>query len=196
MTFDDFREMGSFKEARPAGFRKYEEKGFPTPSGKVELYSEYLESLGFDPLPTFRKPDSSDDSRVLTEDYDLFCTCRKVTPFIHSQGRQINSLRKPHPDPLVIIHPETAQARGISESDWVYIESIKGRIRQRAKLSTGVDPRVIVAEQGWWFPEGGYEAFFSFAESNYNALMADEAGFSPEVGSFLIRGLACKVYRG
>jgi anaerobic selenocysteine-containing dehydrogenase len=35
--------------------RKYLKTGFATPSGKVELYSETLRDLGFDPLPYYRE---------------------------------------------------------------------------------------------------------------------------------------------
>jgi hypothetical protein len=53
----------------------------------------------------------------------------------------------------------------------------------------------VVAEHGWWYPEQGHETFYGFAESNYNALTDDGSPFSPEVGSFTVRGIACKVYR-
>jgi len=36
------------------GYREYEEKGFKTPPRKVEFYSERLNELGYDPIPTYR----------------------------------------------------------------------------------------------------------------------------------------------
>lgn len=39
----------------PPKFKKYEENGFGTPTGKVELYSTVLEMLGYDPLPQFQE---------------------------------------------------------------------------------------------------------------------------------------------
>ncbi|MFC1535024.1 molybdopterin-dependent oxidoreductase [Thermodesulfobacteriota bacterium] len=194
ITFEQLCDMGGFKEKRPGGYEKYKEKGFMTPSGKVELYSSQLETLGFDPIPVYREPTLQTDNRIMTGEYNLLCTCRKVMPYQHSSGRQIDRLRKKHPDPVVIIHPDTAKEMGITDADWVCIESRTGRIRQRAQLSDGVDKRVIVAEHAWWFPERGHKEFFGFAESNYNALTSDESPFSPEVGSFIIRGVACKVY--
>ncbi len=62
-------------------------------------------------------------------------------------------LREIRPDPIVEIHPDTAQQHGIEEGDWVYITSPRGRVKERAKLNAGIDPRVIVAEHGWWYPE-------------------------------------------
>ncbi|HVN97621.1 MAG TPA: molybdopterin-dependent oxidoreductase [Syntrophorhabdaceae bacterium] len=195
ITFKEFRKKGIFHNSTPRHYRKYEKNGFFTPTGKVELYSTLLESLGFDPLPTYREPVSPDDPRVITEAYDLSCTCRKVMPYHHSGGRQIHRLRKTHPDPIVMIHPDTAHERNINQGDWVYIESRTGKIRQRARLSSDLDRRVIVAEHGWWFPERGHEEFYGFAESNYNALIGNQGPQNPEVGSFPVRGLACRVYK-
>jgi anaerobic selenocysteine-containing dehydrogenase len=62
-------------------------------------------------------------------------------------------LREIRPDPIVEIHPDTARRHGIEQGDWVTIASPRGYCRQRAKLNTGIDPRVIVAEHGWWYPE-------------------------------------------
>jgi hypothetical protein len=70
-----------------------------------------------------------------------------------------------------------------------------GKIRQKARLSADVDRHVAVADPAWWFPERGPEEFHGFAESNYNALTDSEGPFSPEVGSFTIRGIACRIYR-
>jgi anaerobic selenocysteine-containing dehydrogenase len=94
-----------------------------------------------------------------------------------------------------MIHPDTGHEKGIAEGDWVFIESKTGKVKQKARLSTAVARKVIVAEHGWWYPEQGHETFYGFAESNYNALTNDGPPFNPEVGSFTVRGIACKVYR-
>jgi anaerobic selenocysteine-containing dehydrogenase len=54
MTFEQFREIGVISGSK--SYRVYGDSGFPTPSGKVELYSEQLEEWGFDPLPVYREP--------------------------------------------------------------------------------------------------------------------------------------------
>jgi anaerobic selenocysteine-containing dehydrogenase len=60
-----------------------------------------------------------------------------------------------HPEPLVHIHPDTAAPLGIVEGDWVYIETTRGRIKQRAHLTDVYDQRVIGVDYAWWFPERG-----------------------------------------
>ena len=53
MAFEEFAEHYEVYFKKPE-FKKYEQTGFATPSGKVELKSSVLEDLGFDPLPYFR----------------------------------------------------------------------------------------------------------------------------------------------
>ena len=55
-------------------------------------------------------------------------------------------LREQHPDPLVDIHPETAQRYGIAEGDWAYIETLRGVIKMKANLTDRIHPGVINCE--------------------------------------------------
>jgi thiosulfate reductase / polysulfide reductase chain A len=49
ITFQEFSQTGYILGARK--YKKYEEEGFATASGKLELYSTVMEKLGKDPLP-------------------------------------------------------------------------------------------------------------------------------------------------
>jgi len=197
LTFRDFKKMGRVTgEKKTKPYKQYEEIGFRTPSGKVELYSNQLEEWGFDPLPTYHEtPGAPYGEPERAKDDPLLCTTRKSSAYRHSGGRQIPSLRRLHPNPLVIVHPVTAKKLGMEDGDWIYIETKHGRIKQKANLSEGVDPRVVVVDHAWWFPESEETDLFGFRDSNYNALTTDELPFNNEVGSFNIRGLACKVYK-
>lgn len=197
LTFEEFKRVNVYTgKGKPKEYRQYEKSGFKTPSGKVEIYSSELESLGFDPLPVYREPPEIPQVDPEPADkYPLLCTTRKLEGYRHSGGRQIPSLRTLHPDPLLLMHPDTAARLRIGNGDWVTIETARGSIRQRAELSNRVDPRVVVADYAWWFPERAEADLFGFADSNYNILTSDEPPFNKEVGSFNIRGLACRVSR-
>lgn len=80
-------------------------------------------------------------------------TGRRSYEFFHSEHRNLPTLRAMHPDPLVELHPQTARAIGVDEGDWVWIENMRGRCRQRVKLFESMDPSIVMAEHGWWFPE-------------------------------------------
>jgi anaerobic selenocysteine-containing dehydrogenase len=195
LTFEAFKKVSPLTgKKKTRRYKQYEETGFRTPSGKVELYSKELEGLGFEPLPTYHEPPETPYSDPeLAKEYPLLCTTWKSEVYRHSGGRQIASLRDFHPDPVVIIHPETASKLRIQEGDWVWIETKRGKIRQKANVSAGVDRRVVVVDHAWWFPERKETDLFRYADSNYNVLTNDKPPFNNEMGSFNIRGLACKV---
>jgi anaerobic selenocysteine-containing dehydrogenase len=170
LTFDAFRKQAAISGA--ITYRQHQKPEFDTPSGKVELYSNQLKSWGIDPLPVYVEPPQTPLSDPqLTPAYPLVMTSRKSRYYLHSCGRQIRSLRRKHPEPVVYIHPQTAAGLYISDGDWVTIETQSAKIKQKAVLTEKVDPRVVCADYGWWFPEKGAAAGFGWAESNVNMLI-------------------------
>jgi anaerobic selenocysteine-containing dehydrogenase len=192
-TFEEFKELGIL--TGKMRYRKYEEGGFDTPSGKVELRCSTLESMGYDPLPYCAEPPESPLSTPdLYKEYPLIITTGgRILGYFCSENRQIKSLRKLNPDPIMEIHPDTAAGLGIKSGDWVWIESLRGRIKQRAKLTDGIHPKVVHAQHGWWFPEKDPPEY-GFTESNVNVLAADMP-CDPHTGSESMRSFLCKVYK-
>lgn len=194
VTFEEFRQIGILTGAKQ--YRLHEKEGFKTPSGKVEIYSEQLKQWGFDPLPIYREmPETPLSDPELAKEYPLIFTNYKPRPWSHSQERQVDSLRSLHPNPIVSIHPETAAKLGINEGDRVYIETKRGRIKQKAQLTDWLDPRVVVVDDAWWFPEKGPAELYGWAESNNNILTSDQPPYAPEMGTTNLRGILCRVYK-
>jgi anaerobic selenocysteine-containing dehydrogenase len=153
LTWEEFKEVGYLQGEM--AYHKYRDKGFSTPTGKVELYSTVLEKWGHDPLPKYSEiPESPESTPELLDKFPYILNAGLRTPtFFHSANRMIPWLREIRPDPIVEIHPETACKHGIEAGQWIDITSPRGRVKQRAKLNDGIDPGVIVAEHGWWYPE-------------------------------------------
>jgi len=198
-TFRDLVEMGGWAPEEYKS-RKYLETGFGTPTGKVELYSTVLEELGYDPLPRYIEPPESPISTPeIAEEYPLILiTGGRFLPFFHSELRQIDTLRKRHPYPITQIHPDTAKNLGIEDGDWVWIESPRGRVMQKCKYFEGIDPRVVHAQHGWWYPEmPGEEPWLHGAWiSNINVLTYDDLDLCDEaLGCWPLKTLQCKVYK-
>ncbi|MBI4330122.1 MAG: molybdopterin-dependent oxidoreductase [Chloroflexi bacterium] len=200
MDFTEFMEKKNGMHGTSDVFRKYELKeGFGTPTRKLELYSTVLEKLGYDPLPAFHEPKESPISRPdLARDYPLMLiTGGRFQPYFHSEYRQIESIRKRRPDPRVQVHPETAKELGIEDGDWIWIETPRGRIRQRCVCFDGIDPRVVHAEHGWWFPElPGEEPWLGGVwESNVNVLTDDDPErCNQRSGGWPLKTALCKIY--
>jgi anaerobic selenocysteine-containing dehydrogenase len=192
LSFAELKERGSITV--PFTYRKYEDHGFKTPTGKIELYSTRFEEMGYAPLPTYAEPPESPLSRPdLVADYPLVLTTGARIPyFFNSEHRQIDKLRKAHREPVADIHPDTAQRYGIRNRDWMWIETRRGRIKQRARVTTGIDPRVIAAEHGWWFPDEPAPEYGVW-KSNVNLLTDNAPPYDPAMGTYQLRALLCRV---
>lgn len=164
---------------------KYRDKGFATPSGRVEFYAEALRNIGQLPLPEFRQPEAS-------EEFPFLMTCAKLPDRCHSQHWQAEcqaeQRRRKRGLPSVFIHPAAAKIRGIAEGDAVTVRSPYGTMRGRAKLDAALDPQTLWAQYGEWRAVDG-EA--SEMAANYNALAGPER--DPVSGSALLRGIRCRV---
>jgi anaerobic selenocysteine-containing dehydrogenase len=194
LTWQQFRQMDYLKAEME--YQKYKRQGFSTPTGKVELYSTIMEKLGYDPLPQYREiPESPESKPEMSREYPYILVTGARSPvFFHSEHRMLPWLREVHPDPIVEMHPQTAKEHGIKDNDWVFIESPRGRIKQRAKLTTGVNPRVVAAQHGWWFPEVKTPEH-GWKESNINILTDnDPNGYDVAMGSTNLRVLMCRIY--
>lgn len=193
LTWEEFKKIGYIQGNME--YYKYREKGFSTPTRKIELYSTIFEKWGFDPLPKYTEiPESPVSTPALAEKYPYILNSGLRTPtFFHSENRMVPWLREIRPDPIVEIHPETATKHNIQEGDWVWIESSRGRAKQRAKLNTGIDPRVIVAEHGWWYPEIKSSGH-GWKTSNIN-LLTDNSheSMDPVMGATNLRVLLCNI---
>lgn len=192
ITYDELRERGSVWQ--PICYRKYETRGFKTKSGKIELYSLALEELGYAPLPCYAEPPESPLSTPdVAEDFPyVLTTGGRIPNFFTSEHRQLPKLRRIYRDPLVEINPATARRFGIRSGDWVWIETKRGRIKQRAKVTDGIDPRVVNVEFGWWFPEL-QDREHGVWESNANVLTNIEPPYDPAMGTYQLRALLCRI---
>jgi anaerobic selenocysteine-containing dehydrogenase len=192
ITFDELKHKGFIKV--PFKYRKYENGGFKTPTGKIELYSTRFEQLGYAPLPYYEEPPESPISTPeIAERFPLVLTTGgRISFFFNSEHRQIEKLRKAQRDPVAEIHPETASRFGIANGKWMWVETMRGRMRQKAKVTSGIDPRVIHVQHGWWFPEQpGPE--YGVWTSNANLLTNNQPPYDPAMGTYQLRALLCRV---
>jgi anaerobic selenocysteine-containing dehydrogenase len=171
--------------------------GFATPTRKVEVYSEQLLEHGQAPLPDFVEPALSPYSGGdAASHFPLVLTCAKTATYCHSQHRNLPRLRRRLPNPLIELHPEAAAARDVAEGDWIVAETPHGQIRGRARLRRALDPRVVVAQHGWWqaCAELGLPGYspIATASANYNAaISADDV--DPVSGVPSHRSYLCEI---
>jgi len=125
---------------------------FRTPSRKIEIYSEALENVGFDPLPSYQEPERSpmNASKEFLEKYPLILsTGNRNYYYTHSQHRQIEALRKECPEPVTEIGVETAARFGIEDGDNVEVETNRGLVKMKACVNERVSEGIVLVPHGW-----------------------------------------------
>lgn len=190
ITFEEFKERRVLKGT--AEYKTVEEGAIGTPSKKVEIYSKRLEEMGCDPLPTW-----TEVTRGIigtSDNYPLLLTNAKEEAYVGAGYRNIKKLRKITPEPLVEVHPATAGEYGLTEGEWIFIETRKGRITQKLRLNPSLDPRVVFVAFGWWFPEESSN-LNEWDKSNLNVLTEGGPPYDMMTGGVQIKGLPCRIYK-
>jgi len=207
LDYDEMMEK-AFHFSNPMRYYKYAEtlpngefRGFATPSRKSELISSMVQDLGYDYcIPTYHElPETPLSDPELAKKFPLRLTtgCRTATTY-HSENRVPGEgTRWMFPYPLCYINIEDARANGIRDGEWVWIESPRGRIKQKAHVDQAIIKGTVEVMPSWWYPELPAEEPWSQGVfiSNANVLTDDSVrGSDPGTGTWTNRGLLCRIY--
>jgi anaerobic selenocysteine-containing dehydrogenase len=192
--------------AAPTRYEKYAEplptggqRGFTTPTRKVEIFSDAFAASGYSPLPGYEEPAESPVSTPeLAREFPLVLTNAKRHQYLHSQHRGLPSVRRSAPNPTAEMHPDTAAEYGITNGDWIVIETPRGRARAQAEVTTSIVAGVVCANHGWWesCEELGLPALDPFDErgANLNLLVHNDLR-DPIAGGIPHRSSLCRISR-
>lgn len=125
---------------------------FSTPSRKIEIYSDALEKVGFDPLPVYLEPERGPGrgAKAFQEKYPLILsTGSRNLYYTHSQHRGVAALREMSPEPFFEINPLTAQTYGLRNGDNAFVETNRGRVKMKARVDERVAEGVVLVPHGW-----------------------------------------------
>jgi len=199
ITFDELKKKGIISV--PLTEKKYEKgllradgkPGFETPTGKCEIWSTKLEQFGYHPLPYY---EDKYPARDVLEDYPLILTDGRMLEIYHGLGLTLPSRRKRVPDPIIEVHPETAEGLGIREGDWVWIETHQNRNRFRRKVvfAPQLHPKVIWGNAHFHYAEK--KDLMERLEPNINLSHTLDGPLDPIDGASQIRGVPCRIIRG
>jgi anaerobic selenocysteine-containing dehydrogenase len=129
---------------------------FPTPSGKIELFSaEAVKRWGVDPLPCCSLPLES----AARPGSDPVTPLQLLTPNtknrIHSQFGNLDLIRAREDGPELQLHPDDAEARGVGSGSRVRVFNRRGEFTLSARIDAGIRRGCVAVPNGWWGEEGG-----------------------------------------
>lgn len=209
---EEFRTYKVYEDLDPETGRPV---GFPTPSGKAELFHEALILMGrtgepwatcyeepalvlppaskdYEPFPYYEEPV---ESPLTDTEYPLVITNGRLPMYHHGTLRNIPYLREMYPVPELWIHPDDAAQYGIEDGQWAWIESRRGKTRGKAKVTRAIAKGVLYQER-FWNPEflEAEDPTPAFTAMNYNLLTKSDVPYNPEFGTYTLRGITVKVY--
>jgi anaerobic selenocysteine-containing dehydrogenase len=129
-------------------FLPFARGNFQTPSGKAELYSEAMKSLGLDPVAEFTPPSESRyGSHQAT--FPLELLARKADNFLNSTFSNLPSIQSMEDTDLLEMHSADARSRGIVDGTPVRVYNHRGEIFLKARVDGAVQPGVVSARLNW-----------------------------------------------
>ncbi len=147
VSWDGLKQSGWQKLDVPERFAPFAQGGFPTPSGKCEFYSAWLEKQGIDPLPFYNPPA---EAAAAPEKYPLAFLSPPARNFLNSSFANMARFRALEREPHLDMHPDDAAARGIADGDMVRVFNDRGSHRLRARVNGKPRAGVVVAPSVWW----------------------------------------------
>ena len=132
---------------------------FPTPSGKIELFSEEArQRWGIDPLPQWCEPEESVrplEGERQGRSYPLNMLTPNTKNRIHSQFGNLQMIRRHDPAPILDLSPADALPRGIREGERVRVFNDRGSLELHCRLDFGLRAGCVSLTNGWWQSDGG-----------------------------------------
>lgn len=188
--FDEFAERYDVHiAAKP--YRSYRERGFATPSGKVQLHASVLAQLGLDPLPYWREA-----PRPTGYGFNVFIGVRE-DPYFQTGQRQLPALRKLSPTPQVFVCPQDAGPLGLASGDWARVSAPHGSVCLQVALREDMPPGHLRVPHGWWLPELLPAHAAGAADQHNDGMLIDDAPehLDAEQGVPHFKGFAGRIER-
>lgn len=118
---------------------------YPTPSGKVELYSQQLADLGLPPLPVHEGAEAP-------VGFPLVLTQGRTLHHFHSfynSGQVLPSLAKLENGPTLWLSPADAVARRIADDDEIRVYNERGELAAHARVTDEMPAGTVWMRDGW-----------------------------------------------
>ena len=147
-------------------YGKPADKGVPTPSGKIEIYSQSFADNGYDPYPVYTPRSMEPD-----DDYPLALTHSKLSTHTNLVTQNNRFLMGIEGENWVEIHREDAAKYGVRDGAYVVLESPKGSITIKARVVDGLRPGVVSVRHGHAFGHWAMGAVAKGKGAHSNTLM-------------------------
>ena len=116
---------------------------FKTETGKIEFFNERYKEKGLDPLPVYCEPPNE------PEKGEYRFLVGRTAWNTHTSTQNIPHLWEIQKENAVWINTSEAERKGISEGEYVYVESKVGKQKIRAYVTEKIRPDCVYYVNGW-----------------------------------------------
>lgn len=183
ITYDELKENGWMRASVEAGRRDYLKHGWPTKSGKIEIWSEKLKKQGLDPLPTHTPEIEGQEDYEKREKYPIQVLSTATHYFIGDSFQSIDRHKAMMSRPTIEINKDDAANRNIQDGDLCRIFNDRGESYAYAVIVDGIIPGVCGTQKQ-------YKGADTPGGVNINALNSEnltDFGMSPTFYSCLVQ---------
>ncbi|MFC1853839.1 molybdopterin-dependent oxidoreductase [candidate division CSSED10-310 bacterium] len=188
LSYEEFVERGLLCGKKE--YQKYLKKGFKTATKKIELKLSTAETMKLPSLPQVQP-----ELLRTSAQYPFLLIGHKSRYFFCSGNREAGPARNKRPVPLAFIHPDTALKVGIKNNEKIVLETPSGSFFHYASITAKINPGIISATHGWWFPEKNQqlsEGLFGSFDANINAATSSDT-INTSFGTPNLRNIPCLI---
>ena len=150
ITFDELKARGWMRLNYPDPFVPFA-TGFPTASGKLEFVSDRMAQSGLDPVAGYTPAhETSQRDSPLAREFPLTLITPANHYFLNSIFANVTKQRQRAGAATLLIHPDDAAPRRITEGDDVRVANSRGSFFAVAEVSDGIRPGVVASTKGRW----------------------------------------------
>ncbi len=94
-----------------------------------------------DPLPFYHEP--LENEQIKREEYPYNALTQRPMAMYHSWDSQNAWLRQIHAHNYLHMHPSVGEQNGFKDGDWIWAESVHGKVRCQARYTQAVEPNTV-----------------------------------------------------
>jgi molybdopterin-containing oxidoreductase family molybdopterin binding subunit len=158
ISWNDLKHNGVVRALIDDPHIPFKDLRFPTPSGKIELYTESLKEFGQE-VPVFIEPLES-NRKSKAKEYPLTIMNVHHVNSAHSQHTILPWICEIASEPYLKMHPKDAAVRNIKDGDVVNVYNDRGNFKVKVDITESIKAGVLSLCEGWW-PEHFVEGHFS-----------------------------------
>ncbi len=150
VTFERLRDEGFLRAADfDVGVAPFADGGFPSPSGKIELWSQAAADDGLDPLVGYTPPSEVTDPE-LAKRFPFVLVTPATRFFLNSTFASLDWHRNKTGPIRVMVNPRDATERGISDGAMAAVYNDRGTFHAAVVVSDKVRQGVAMAPKQYW----------------------------------------------